>query len=435
MKFFCLAIFFLSRLIAAETLKLKVASQAAVVMNANTGMVLYAKNPHQLKYPADITKLATLLYALGKDREDLGEIVTCPRHCLKRIHLNTKKAHHFCDPAHWLEVGGSHYWVKPGEQLPFRALLYGMVLTSGHDAANCVAYHVGGTIPQFLKEMDDHLKKMGCKNTHFLNPHGLHHPKHVTTAYDMALIMKEVLRDKRAFDILSTKHYERPKTHLQNARLVHNKSPLTHTGTFFYPKALATKSGYHKNAHYTFVGVAQQEERVLIAVLMDCASAHQQYRDAIRLFEAAFSETKRVRRLFNRDESVFEQKIKKEKTPILASLDRDITICYYPSEEPTIRVELKWRKQGAPPQKGEYLGEVRILDEHHTLLETAPLYAMQGTKEKKNPLFTHEDGTNSLPAALVKSGLTLLFFSSTTSCVYYLFRRLKKKDTKDLGNR
>ncbi len=379
---------------SAETLQLKVEAKAAMLMNAETGMILYAKNPHHLKYPADITQMATFLYALKKGLRGADEIVICPRHCLKRI--TPKKA---CD-----------HQIKPGKKISLQELFNHMLHTSGHVAAHCIAHHVGGTTSQFVQGMNEYLKEIGCKNTHFLNPHGAYSPKHVTTAYDMAVVMREILKNRCAFDMGPM----RCSTLFQE--FVRSKNTPIQTGQFFYPNVLATKNGWHKSGNYTFVGVAEQKGRTLIAVLMDSTGSSQRDRDATRLFEAAFSEKERVRPLFNRKETLFERKGKQGQAEITALLDQDIFIRYYPSEEPSIRVELKWREKAPPIQKGELLGEVHILNENGTLIEKAPVYAAKEVQ-----------GRGGVVSILLKGGLAFLFFASTTSSVYCLVRYLKKK--------
>lgn len=398
-------------------LKVRVEAEAAILMNGKTGAILYGKNPHQMKYPASITKLATLLYALKQNPSDGEESVTCPGHCLKRIRFDLKKAHHFRDPAYWLEPDGSHYWIKSGEKLVFKELFYGMILLSGNDAANLIAHHVGGTIPQFLQGMNAYLEHIGCKETLLLNPHGLHHPDHVTSVYDMALVVQELISDKRACDIALAREYKRSKTNLQSARFFQNRSQLLREGKFFYPKILLAKSGYHKNARYTFAGAAEQEGRVLIAVLMGCESSDRRYRDAIRLFETAFAEEERVRPLFTREDSVFETKIEGGKRVLSASLEGDLSICYYPSEEPEIQVELEWKKKRLPIQKGEAVGEIKVFNENRVLLERAPLYALQEMRKRKGGTFLGKE-----------KGITLgLSVALALSFLYWFLKKASRK--------
>jgi len=406
----------------AEPLKVKVSAKSAILMNAKTGAILYEKSAHETHYPASITKLATLVYALKQNEGDLDEVVTCPYHCLKRINFSVKEAHNYRDPAYWLEPEGTTFWIKRGEKLSFRDLLYGMMLVSGNDASNFIAHHIGGTIPKFMRGMNEYLEKIGCQNTRFYNPHGLHHPKHVTTAYDMALIMKEVLKNKTAHKIASTKEYERSETNMQSARLFKHTNQLLQPGKFFYSKAVGMKNGYHSIANHTFAGAAQQDDRILIAVLLDCEDSNQRYRDAIRLFEAAFAQEEETRLLFNKDENFFTREIKKGKTPLRASLLENVLISYFPSEEPNISIELNWEALELPINEGAWVGEMHILDENHLILEKAPLYATKDVKKKSVVAFIDGLKTGSLDFTPLRNILIIFLLISIAVIVYFVFR-------------
>jgi len=132
--------------LSADPLKLKVSAKSAILINAKTGAILYEKNAHSRAYPASLTKIATCLYALKKNNKELDELVTCPNHCLRKMNKSVKIAHNYKDPAYILEPDGTHFWIKRGEELPFRDLLYGMMLASGNDAANFIAHYIGGNI-------------------------------------------------------------------------------------------------------------------------------------------------------------------------------------------------------------------------------------------------------------------------------------------------
>ncbi len=94
-----------------------------------------------------------------------------------------KKRSNYSLPPHYLEFGATHVVIHKGEKLPLRDLIYAMMVHSADDASNVIAQHVGGTIPRFMQDLNRYLKELGCNDTQYLNPHGLHHPQHVTTAY------------------------------------------------------------------------------------------------------------------------------------------------------------------------------------------------------------------------------------------------------------
>lgn len=373
-QFFIFSILLCS-LLHSDPLDVNVSANSAILINAETGAVLYEKKADERAYPASLTKIATCLYAVKKNQEDLNAKVSAPHHLLRRMSKSVKLAHNYKDPAYLLEPDGTHYMIKRGEELEFTDLLYGLMLASGNDAANYLAHHVGGSVPNFMKGMNDYLKKIGCKETYFSNPHGLHHPKHYTTARDVALITKEALKDDLIRQIVSTKEHTRQQTNLQTAKTVQNKNQLIQPGKFFYPQAIGMKTGYHSDAGYTYAGAAKNDGRTLIAVVLGCDDYHQCFRDAIRLFDAAFEQQKEERLLFRQAENTFTRDVKYGRETLKAILTEDVSIAYYPAEEPKITIELDWNHQIPPIEEGSFVGSINILDERGNVLSSAPLVA------------------------------------------------------------
>ena len=148
-------------------------SGAAIIMEENTGAVLYEKNSHAENYPASITKIMTALLAV--ENCDLNEEIT------------------FSEDAVYKNEGStSHIARDVGEKMTMEQCLYGMMLESANECAYAIGEHVaGGDINDFVDMMNERAKELGCKNTHFVNPNGLPDEDHYTSAYDMALIARE----------------------------------------------------------------------------------------------------------------------------------------------------------------------------------------------------------------------------------------------------
>ena len=178
----------------AQKLELELEAEAAILMNAETGAVLFEKNSRALHYPASITKIATAHYALMKAEHLFDEQISADQDCVGTVTEDALRKSNYTLPAYYLIPDGSHIGIKRGEILSLKDLMYGMMLASGDDAANVIAKYVGGTIPQFMEEVNQYLKSIGCLSTTLYNPHGLHHPKQQTTAYDMALLTREALK-------------------------------------------------------------------------------------------------------------------------------------------------------------------------------------------------------------------------------------------------
>lgn len=347
-------------------------ARSAILMNAETGAVLYEKHAHIPAYPASTTKIATVLYVLD-NQIDLNQRATVSRECLKGKPVQGKEA----VPAHWLESDGSMMGLKLGEVLTLDTLLYGLMLVSGNDAANVLAESVGGTIPQFMDVLNEYLQSIGCKNTQFRNPHGLTHPEHWSTAYDLALMTRKGLAIPKFRQIVSTLTYQKPQTNKQPAAEMQLVNPLMKPNSrHYYPKAIGVKTGYTQAAQYNLVAAAEHEGRTLIAVLLGCEHKEDRFEDAKKLFEAAFAEQKSSRRLLG-PENVFTQEIEGAKGPLKATLLKPVSISFFPAEEPQCKAALHWDAPPLPIRKGQKVGEVHILDQNGLFLQKGDLIAVE----------------------------------------------------------
>ncbi|MCL6637701.1 MAG: D-alanyl-D-alanine carboxypeptidase [Alicyclobacillus sp.] len=238
-----------------------IVSAAAVVMDMETGTVVYAKNPLAPHYPASITKIMTALLAL------------------QRGHLNdtlTASADAVNQPPDKL-------YLVPGERKTLEQFLYGLLIISANDAAVVIAEHYGGSVAGFAHMMNDEAQQLGAVHTHFTNPNGLPDPNHVTCAYDMALITQAAMQYPEFRKIVATRSYEWQGDKWQ-ARLDNLNRMLTE-----YPGAIGVKTGFTSVAHNTLVVAAQRNGETFLAVLLDCPTNGQIRQDASKLLNYAFS--------------------------------------------------------------------------------------------------------------------------------------------------
>ncbi|MCB1111401.1 MAG: D-alanyl-D-alanine carboxypeptidase [Chlamydiia bacterium] len=360
----------------ASPLQVAVHAESAIVMNADTGAILYEKNAHTLQYPASITKIATALYALRVQRHDLDVPVTAERESVASVSEEAKKRSSYTLPAYWLVHDGMHIGIKAGEVLTLRDLLFGMMIASGNDAANVIAQYVGGTIPGFMEEVNSYLKSIGCHNTHFCNPHGLHHPKHLTTAYDMALMTREALKDKEFRMMVKTVKYTRPKTNKQNPTTLVQTNKMIRSGRkVYYPKAIGVKTGYHAAAQNTYVAAAESDGRTLIAVLIKVKDRDDCYHDAKKLFEAAFAQSPMRRVLLKAGPQKYQLKIDGAARVVQTYIDTDVCADFFPAEEPNFKCKLFWKEVQLPIVKGQHVGNLQLSTEEGRIVQTVPIYA------------------------------------------------------------
>ena len=360
----------------ASPLQVEVEAHAAVLMNADTGAILFEKNGHTMAYPASTTKIATALFVLTKEG-DLERKATVSGECLRERPL--KDRYQF--PPHWLDTDGAiTMGLKKGEMISLESLLHGLMLISGNDAANVMAESMAGSIPKFMEMLNEYLQSIGCQNTQFRNPHGLHHPDHWSTAYDMALMTKEALQIPKFRKLVSTLAYTKPKTNKQPECELKLGNPLMKPKSpHYYPKAIGVKTGYTSAAQKTLVAAAEHGGRTLIAVVLGCEKSESRFDDVKRLFEAAFSEEKAARRLMG-PENVFVKEVPNSQAPCKAALVKPLMITYFPSEEPKCKAALHWDPLHLPIRKGDKVGEVHIQDENNLCLQKGDLIALEDVK-------------------------------------------------------
>lgn len=356
MKTLLFSLFF-PLIIYAKPLQVSVDAESAILINAKSGRILFEKDAYEKKYPGSITKLVTAIYALEKNSRNFEEIVTPSNDALLVMMADEKQKDFFKYPSYRLEHDGTMMRLKKGQAISIRALFHGMMLVSGNDAANAVAEAYSDSIDEFVEEMNNYMQSIGCTNTYFTNPHGLHHPHHVTTAYDLSIISKRALTHTVFRQLASTKKYSDSYANLSN----HNRL-LNPSNKYFYPHAIGIKTGYHARAKNTLLAAANKDDRELIAVLLACSTRVSRYEDAIRLFEAAYSETKECKTILKK-EKAYSKEIMGAKSSLSASLRKDLNLEYYPSEEPeNLKAYLVWDDLSLPIKKGQRVGEINILE-------------------------------------------------------------------------
>jgi D-alanyl-D-alanine carboxypeptidase len=245
-------------------------ADSAIVMEASTGLILYEKNIDDQHYPASITKIMTVLLAL--ENSSLGDVVTFSH-----------------DAVYNVDADSSRIWVAEGEQMTMQQCLYAIMLFSANDVAYGVAEHVGGSVDNFAKMMNEKAKSLGCTNTHFVNPHGLQDDNHYTSAHDMALITREAIKNETFLKIFGTHTYQIPPTNLQKeTRYLANHHKLLMRNRYSYDGVIGGKTGYTSTSLYTLVTVAKRGDLELICVLMHDDTIEHEYTDTMKLFDYGF---------------------------------------------------------------------------------------------------------------------------------------------------
>lgn len=365
--------FFLSSLLCASPLKMDISSSSAVLMNAQNGRILFDKKKDLPGYPASITKIATTLYCLETQEEHLQERVKASYEALRIFDTKKQKEK---NPAYLLESDGTGISLKVGEQLSLSSLLYAVMLASANDAANVVAEYSAGSIPKFIEGLNEYIQSLGCQNTHFLSPHGLHHHQHKTSPHDMAIITAEAMKNPQFRSIIATQKYLIPKTNKSDPREMSSSNRLIRKGNaHYYPYAIGGKTGYTEAAQSTLVAVAEKEGRQLIAVLMG-SSKNERFKDAKKLFEAAFAEAPINQKIFKKTKT-FSAKVEGADKLLSAEMKNDLVVEYYPAEEPIFKAYLQWDRLELPIQKGDQVGELWLVTQQNEVVKKEPIYAQE----------------------------------------------------------
>lgn len=246
-----------------------ISAHSAILMDANTGTILYAKNIHDKMYPASTTKLMTSLIAA--ENSGMDEMVTFSH-----------------DAVFSIESGSSNIGIDTGQAMPMEECLYGILVASANEVSNAVAEHIAGSMDAFADMMNQKARELGCENTHFVNAHGLYDDNHYTSAYDLAVIAQAFFDNELLSKIGNTGFYHFEATADQpDDFIVRNKHQLI-TGEIACDGIKGGKTGYTDEAGQTLVTCAEKNGMKLICVVMKEENPDQ-FNDTVKLFDYGFT--------------------------------------------------------------------------------------------------------------------------------------------------
>lgn len=245
-----------------------VTAEAAILMEAGTGTILYAKNIHEELYPASTTKMLTCLIAA--EQCALNEII-----------------HFSYEAVSAVPTDGSNMGMDAGEYLPLEECLYGIMVASANEVANAVAEHVAGSLDGFAEMMNERAAELGCENSHFVNANGLSDEDHYTSAYDLALIARAYFQNDVLRRIGNTASYHFiPSAGQPDDFYKTNKHDLIN-GSLSYEGIIGGKTGYTDAARQTLVTGCEQAGIRLICVVLK-AESPAQFEDTEALFDYGY---------------------------------------------------------------------------------------------------------------------------------------------------
>lgn len=247
-------------------------AKAMSVLEANSGREIFSKNSNESLPMASTTKIMTALVCIDNCK-DFNQIVPIDKRAIG--------------------IEGTSIYLTNKENLTVKELLYGLILASGNDASVALASHFGnGNIDTFVDMMNQRALNIGAKNTHFVNPHGLDAKGHYTTAYDLALITAEAMKNPTFREIVATKKMTISGNEKVEARYLRNKQRLINT----YENCIGVKTGFTDNAGRCSVSAVEQNDMLVICVVLNCPDM---FEESARLLDQVFQEYKMIKLLPN----------------------------------------------------------------------------------------------------------------------------------------
>ncbi|MDD2497998.1 MAG: D-alanyl-D-alanine carboxypeptidase [Desulfitobacteriaceae bacterium] len=308
-------------------------AKSAILIEAETGRVLFEKKSHEQLPIASTTKITTALITLEREKN-----------LQKKVRV----------PADFINPGEAGIWLEPGERHTLEDLLYALLLRSANDAAAVIAAAVGGSEADFIQLMNDKVRELGLKDTHYVNPHGLHDEDHYSSAYDLAMITREALTYEEFRKVIMTDRHILPWPGHEYSRVVHNRNNLLDT----FDGADGVKTGYTSQAGSCLVGSATRNGMQLIAVVLHSDGM---YDDTAKLLEYGFKNYE-AQQLISKGKVFGKVPVEFGKTSeVRAVAARGLSTAMRKTERDQVeqRIDLPAKVQ-APIEKGQNLGTVTV---------------------------------------------------------------------------
>lgn len=294
----------------------KINSEAGILVEVSTGRILYEKNSTRQLYPASTTKILTAILVL--ENCELTDMVTVRETALSNI------------PDGYVTCN-----LQVGEELSVKDLLYALMIPSANDAAYVLAEHVAGSVDAFSTMMNDKARELGCTNSHFVNPNGIHDDSHYSTAYDLYLIANYCMKNATFREIVATTEYTLPATdkYPDADRVLKTTNDLLKSNAKgYYKNAIGIKTGYTSKAGNCLVAGASRDGLEFIAVVLNGGTTdsgeNARYADSKKLFNYAYDNFT-LTKIIEKDsfvQSIEVEKATKETKNLELVIDESITV-------------------------------------------------------------------------------------------------------------
>lgn len=317
------------------------------VLDGESYRVLYEKDKDKKLACASTTKVVTAITVI-ENCSNLDEI----------IKIDAKA----------VGIEGTSIYLRQGEEISVKNLLYGLMLRSGNDAATALAIHTSGSVQSFATLMNDTAKNIGATNSNFTNPHGLDEKYHYTTAYDLALISAYALKNPIFTEIVSTSFYTVPKTNLSEIRYFKNKNRLLNS----LDGCIGVKTGFTSDAGRCLVSATKRQNMTVVCVVLNCGPM---FEESCSLLNASYNDYEYAH-IVKSDTKIFnEYYIDSKQGRVYLYSKNDFYYPIKPFEREKIRVKYQTNIIDKGLDAGSEVGEIYIYFDNH-LLKTLKLYTI-----------------------------------------------------------
>ncbi|MED1594997.1 MULTISPECIES: D-alanyl-D-alanine carboxypeptidase family protein [Bacillus] len=332
-----------------KTPKLAEEASSAIVIEQDTGKVLFEKSPNEKLPPASMTKIMTMLLIM--EQVEKGKL---------KLEDKVRASEHAAS------MGGSQIFLEPGEEMTVNEMLKGIAIASGNDASVAVAEHIAGSEEGFVNMMNKKAKDLGLKNTHFQNPTGLPAKDHYSTAYDMSIMAKELMKYP-----LIRKYTGKYEDYLREN--TEKKFWLVNTNKLvrFYPGVDGVKTGFTTEAKYCLTASAEKNGMRVISVVMGAPTSKERNNQVTKLLDYAFGQYT-TKKLYKRGEKIQTVKVgkgKKEKVDLVSSDNVSLLMKKGENMDKVKQEVIAEKKVKAPIKKGDALGTLVIKKDKNVLLK------------------------------------------------------------------
>jgi D-alanyl-D-alanine carboxypeptidase len=309
-------------------------ARSVVVMDAGSGRILYARAPDERRLIASTTKIMTALVAIERGNPD--DLVTVSRRAAT--------------------VEGSRIYLEEGERETLRDLLYALMLRSANDAAIAIAEHIAGSVEQFAELMNEKASSLGCRNTHFVNPHGLDATGHYSTARDLAVIAAYAMKNPVFRQVVSTRRWQMPWPAKNSTRVLYNENRL-----LAHADGTGIKTGYTVAAGHCVVASARRGAFEPVVVMLGAGLGF--WRDVRALLDHAFACYRPVT-IVRAGEPLASRSLCRSAV-VEGAAGADAVVPLLPEEatavDGKVKTTVRWDPVlSAPVEKGQKVGEVQV---------------------------------------------------------------------------